>query len=333
MRILIDIVHLGDLNFYYNSINILKKENEIVLTVLERGNLVDIVKSNFPDLNVIPLGKHRKSRLNKIIGVFVREISFFFLFLKQRFDRVSSFGFYPAIAAKLFGIKSVLFHDDYEYKLMFKMCKFFGDTFIVPEHIPVKGKNIIKLGGFKELAFLYNFKPDKKALEKYDLREDSYVFVRDIAPISMNYENSPVLDFTPLFIFLKDLGYKILYYPESKSQGNKYGGLSVKLEAPVDKIHSLLYFAKFTISTGDGIARESALLGTPAIYAGGREMKIMEPLMKMKSIIKASKINEIKNRILQICDKTYKVHIRKIIRAKLKKWPDWSGVIVKEITK
>src|SRR3989338_3770425 len=308
MRILIDIVHLGDLNFYYKSINILRKENEVILTVLQRGNLIDIVKSAFPDLKVIPLGKHRNGKLNKIIGIFDRELKFLSLFLRKRFDRVSSFGFYPAIAAKLFGIKSVLFHDDYEYTLMFNLCKFFGDTFIVPESIPVKGNNIVKYRGFKELAYLYDFKPNKKALDKYGLKENKYVFVRDIEPISLNYEHTKKLDFTELFTFLKNIGYKALYYPESKFQGNKYKSLCVRLKAPVDNIHSLLYFAKFSISTGDGIARESALLGTPEIYAGEREMKIMEPLLKMSAISKASKIHEIKNKILQICNKKYKTN-------------------------
>ena len=38
-------------------------------------------------------------------------------------------------------------------------------------------------------------------------------------------------------------------------------------------MHTLLYYAKCVISSGDTVAREAALLGTPAIYIGGRDME------------------------------------------------------------
>ncbi len=331
MRILIDIVHLGDLNFYKKTINKLKLEHTIVLSVLERGSLFDIVKKEFPNLKIIKLGKHRKGKFNKLIGLLDREIKFFIFLLRNKFDRVSSFGFYPAIAAKFFGIRSVLFYDDYEYKTVFNMCKFFGDVFVIPAAIPYNGKNVKKYKGLKELAYLYDFKPNKNILREYGLKDDKYVFVREIDPISLNYYNATIFDLTTIFIQIKKNGFKILYYPENHLNLRKYEKLCIPLRAPLKDIHSLLYFAKFSISSGDGIARESALLGTPSVYIGGRKMKIMKPLEQINAIIQTSTNYKIEKAIKSINTFNYKNKLKKLIRSKFKKWPNWSEIIVKEI--
>jgi len=331
MRILIDIVHPADVNFYQKAIGELGKKHEIVLTVLGRGRLVDIVKKEYPKLKVIPLGKHRKGKIGKLLGLIDREIRFILLFLGKRFDRVSSFGWYPAIAAKLFGIKSVLFYDDYEYKINFNMCKIFSDRFIIPKSIPATGKNIKKYKGFKELAYLKDFKPNSIS-KRYSVKPNKYVFVRDVAPISLNYQDSKYKDFSELFYYLRKKGYEILYYPENKALGKKYHRLCKVLEGPVEDILSLIYYAKFVISSGDTIARESALLGTPTLYTTNRDMKVNKQLIQLKAIVKTTDIYEIEHIMKNFLKNDSKPQLRDKIKSHIKNnWQDTTAVIIKEI--
>ena len=44
MKILIDIAHPADVNFYRNAILELRKEHEVVISVMDRGNLPAFVK-------------------------------------------------------------------------------------------------------------------------------------------------------------------------------------------------------------------------------------------------------------------------------------------------
>jgi len=44
MKILIDIVHPADVNFYRNSVLELRKEHEVVISVMDRGNLPAFVE-------------------------------------------------------------------------------------------------------------------------------------------------------------------------------------------------------------------------------------------------------------------------------------------------
>ena len=333
MRILIDIVHLGDLNFYKKTIDELKEKHEIILTVINRGKLQSIAAKEHPDIEILRIGKHRKTFLGKLIGIVDREIKLILILSRKHFDRVTSFGFYPAIAAKFFGVRSVLFHDDYEYKLIFKLCRIFGDEMIIPDSISESGKNIKKYPGFKELAYLYNFKPSRKVLQEYGLKENKYIFVRDISPISLNYKDSKVINYSEVFKKLRKGGFKIFYYPEDAAKAKQYHNLARILSPPVTDLHSLIYFAALTISSGDGIAKESAIIGTPVVYTGGRKMAILKPLIKMGAVTEAKSEKDTEILIKKIIDKNLKHMLRNLIKDKMgKDWPDWSKMIIKELT-
>ena len=60
MRILVDIVHMADVNFYKNAVSILRKEgHEIIISVMNRGNLPEVANKEFsanPDLKGLLIG-------------------------------------------------------------------------------------------------------------------------------------------------------------------------------------------------------------------------------------------------------------------------------------
>ncbi len=290
MRILVDIVHLADVNFFKLALNELNKRHDVTITVLNRGKLADVVKKEYPGFRIVTLGTHRKSKIGKMLGLIQRTWQFIRLYYSEKPDVVTSFGFYPAIAAKLFAIPSILFYDDYEYRFVFKMCQTFATRFYIPE--PIRKKlvnhsnnqqpsfgNIRFFNGFKETAYLKDFKPDPACLQKRNLVGKPFVFCRDIDTISLNYQQYQHVDLGPAFKWLKENGFEVLYYPEKKH--DNYNDWCTHVDSPVPDILSLQHYAAMTISSGDTIARESALLGTPVLYVGGRNMAVNLPLQEI----------------------------------------------------
>ena len=341
MKILVDMVHLADVNFYKNALNKLNQYHDVTITVVDRGNLVPIIRKEYPGFKVVKLGKHRTGKFGKILGLIDREIRFAMLFLKSKPDIVSSFGFYPGIMAKPFGIPAILFHDDYEYRFMFKMCKSFATIFHVPDFIRLKMseelgdkfkiagstnsfQNIHFYNGFKETAYLKDFKPDEDCLARRGLEGKRFVFCRDISSVSLNYDQFEHVDLTATFEWLNERGYIVLYYPEKES--NAYEGLCVKLSGAIPDILSLQYFASLTITSGDTIARESALLGTPVIYVGGRNMAVNQPLLDI-GVIKETKDEQVIEQMMnEMIKESYKKEMRNRIRSS--NWDDVTQLIV-----
>jgi len=335
MKILVDMVHLADVNFYKNALNQLNKHHDVTIAVLNRGNLLKVITKEYPGFKIVPLGKHYSGKLGKMIGLVQRSFGFLSLYLKGRPDVVTSFGFYPGVVAKPMGIPAVLFHDDYEYQFMFNMCNRFATRFFIPDSIRAKlpanlqNPNNIKdakiqfYNGFKETAYLKNFKPDPSCLKRHNLVDQPFVFCRDIDSISLNYDDHELIDLAPAFQKLKDQGYVILYYPEKDH--DRYDGLCRKKLGGIPDIMSLQYYASLTISSGDTIARESALVGTPVIYVGGRQMAVNLPLEKMGLIFST----ESQERILEYVDKLLEPGFKDSLKKKIAEagWEDITKVI------
>jgi predicted glycosyltransferase len=253
----------------------------VVISVFRRGRLQDIVNKEYPGVRTIPLGRHRQRRLGKLFGLFDREARLLALISRERFDIVTGYGFYPAIASRPLGIRSVLFHDEYEHEISLLLARMFGTRLVVPDSLPITGRNVRRHPGFKELAYLLDFVPDPGVLKEYGVKVDGYVFVRDIAPITASRLRYVMVDLEPVLRKLRRKGLRILYYGESDEKKDTYRKYCTILKEPLTDIFSLLYYAKCVITSGDSIAREAALLGTPMVYTGHRTMKANRPLYEM----------------------------------------------------
>ena len=165
MRILIDIVHPADVNFFKNALTLLrKKNNQIFVSVMQRGNLAKLVEEEFGKGAEV-IGKHSgKGFIKKMICNIGRIIKLRGFIRKINPDAVASFSYYPSAAAFGMGIKSVAFHDDLEYKAQFLLCKIFATKFVVPAFLGIGGSNIRTYNFYKEMAYLSPefFIPSKK---------------------------------------------------------------------------------------------------------------------------------------------------------------------------
>jgi predicted glycosyltransferase len=166
----------------------------------------------------------------------------------------------------------------------------------------------------KEWSYLSTsrFKPNPKVLEKYNLVPYEYVFVREVSNKSFNYfdqSDGIVCSFSHELTFTK-----FVLSLEDKSIASKFPKHWTLLEEPVEDIHSLIYFSKLVISSGDSMAREGAMLGIPSVYCGIREMKanhILEDKGMLKHLPGASGINFINEHTSKAFEKSRQSELRK----------------------
>lgn len=275
MKILFDLLHPADVNLFKGTMYALTRVgHEIYIMYRERGVLAKIVANELSDFPIIKIGNHRRGLLRKIYGGIQRDLKCLPFLKSTGIDVVICQGIACGIACKLLGIKIIHFDDDNEYRLTYLLGKYLSDVDIVPEFLGVRGKNIISFNGVKELAYLHPtiFKPDNGVLKDLGLEEYSYVFVREIASISLNYKEDFNLLGTILDL-LTGMNLKVVLSIEDKTKIQEYPENVILLKEPVNSLHYLLFFAKFVISSGDTMAREASTSGTPCIYTGGREMR------------------------------------------------------------
>ncbi len=334
MNILIDMVHPADINFYKNAISLLeKKGHKVTISVLRRGLLPSIIKKEYSNNEIILLGKHRSSFSGKILGIFIRQISFLRLYISRRFDVVSSFGFYPGMLAWIRGSRAVHFHDDKEYKLNFTLSKFFCSRFI--SLCPTKESKHTRVAStYKELAYLNPLPKDSssKLFKKLGIQKEKYVYVRDVASISLNYADNTLVDYTSTFDYLKKNGYKIVYDAEFDNLPYK-GIINFKGVHTFEDMISIKRYAALIITSGDTVLREGALLGTPTVYTSNRNMSINKQLHKEGLFVIALSPSN----LLQITKVLLKKGTKSLLKKKAKKLisscDNATNIIVEELTK
>src|SRR5690606_9766002 len=82
--------------------------------------------------------------------------------------------------------------------------------------------------------------------------------------------------------FPKD--YKVLLSLEDKTAKHLYPKSWIILQEPLKDIHSLIYFSKIVVASGDSMAREGSLLGVPSIYCGIREMTANKKMIELNML-------------------------------------------------
>jgi predicted glycosyltransferase len=336
MNIMFDLLHPADVNLFKNSVNTLKQEGQSVfLTFRQRGVLEIIAKSEFPEINLNRLGVHRKNLAGKVYSIIQREALAFRFLRKNKIDLVVCQGLACGIACKLLGVKIIHYDDDSEYRLTFLLGKWFSDIDVMPDFIPLSGKNFFKYRGFKELAYLHPdyFKPNEEVLSGYGLQPYNYVFIREISNVSVNYLNHRGL-LPGVVSYLRGKGIKVLLSIENKALVNDYNESCIVLKEPVKHLYSLIYYSQFVISSGDTVARESCLLGNPCVYTGGRMMLANKRFIDMGVMIIAEETEGVINAISKMTDPYFLKETReKMARIIKNEFEDTNAVLMGQIKK
>jgi hypothetical protein len=281
-----DIPHLADFNLLKNAIIVLadQMKYDIVVYTLNRGKLYDIVKKELPsNVSVVKLGEWKSGHFSKIfITNFYRILQFAFKFIKSRPSIGVSPGTIPfSIALSLFRVKNIQFSDDIErWFVVFLEGLFATEKYYPNISTKFTNRKIRKISMLKQWAYLSPkyFTPEKSTLDIYGLVPKEYFFVREIITKSTNYRNQKELLISKIADKFPK-GHKVVISLEDKKALNSYPNDWIILKEPVDNFHSLIYYSKALISSGDSMAREGGVLGVPSIYCGIREMeanKILE---------------------------------------------------------
>ena len=320
MKILFDILHVAHLNFFKSAIESLKARHDVSAVVRQRGNLVAIAESDLP-CSFRVMGAHRTG-VRKMVGVWERVVDLKKIVCEMETDVLASCGFYSGIVSRFCRVRSVIFYDDFEYKLNFWPCLLFAHQLVLPEALGVEGRNIIQYNGFKELAYLNRFVPQPKILGEYGVQPGEYIFVRYVAPISMNYRRLDQEEVTQVTNAILNTGMSIIASLERGINLEFEHPNFRKVVEPCPSIHSLIYYSALVVTTGDTVAREGALLGVPTIYLGRREMRINRELVESGQLIIPDPGEVTKEILANLSNRVSRV------KPENKKWEDTTEVIV-----
>ena len=281
MKLLIDIGHIPHINLFKNAAIILKDKGiDIKIICLDRKRNVLIAKEEFKGFEVISLGKHRGNFFSIIFEANILRFLLLFKFLLlNRFDvGLSAGSFLLGFGLKIFNKPNLQFYDDPENKKNLIFQKLTATKLFYPSFF--KSDGIINFNALKEWAYLSPkyFNPDKECLKEYNLEEKKYIFVREVNSNTTNYVGQSS-DMISTIANKLPSNIKVVFSLENKEKINFYPKSWILLNEPIKDIHSLMYYSKAILSSGDSMAREGAMLGVPSIYCGIREMaanKVME---------------------------------------------------------
>ncbi len=281
MRIHFDITHGAHANFFKNLVPMLSSSgHDVRVTVLQRGRLPDIVRELYK-VPVTVIGQYCTGLLTMAVRTgLVRSISLARYFSHFPPDILVGVAcFQPALLARFMSTVSIGLYDDPEHPMGFKLTRLFCNRFLAPECVSQSAKGIISFKGLKEWAYLSPeyFKPDSSILNRYGVKPGEYIFIRSIDPSSLNYRGQadPILELYRTGLETS----KVLLSLERKDMRPLFTRWSI-LEEPVGDIHSLMYFSKAVISSGDSMAREGSQLGVRSFYCGNREMMANRELIE-----------------------------------------------------
>lgn len=298
MNVWIDLGHVAQYNFYKNFIKKLSDNGYFVyITVIGRGKLPTIVKKelcDIPNIRIDVVGRHRMTKWSALFDVnIIRPIKMFFLSLGKHIDIGFSNGYICSFVCSLRRTPSFTFGDDpqtfdYYLKLMFADKSHYC-LYEVPKGYKLSSK-VKVLKALKEWSYLSPsvFKADIKALDEFNLKPKTYIFLREVSVGTVNYTGQA----SGAILNVKDLlpkDKKVIFSLEDKSKRDMYPSDWILLQEPVKDIHSLIFYSAALVSSGDSMAREAALLGVPSYYLGIRH--------SMPANIAASKVAGLKNEV------------------------------------
>lgn len=280
MKIWIDVCHIPQYNFFKQlMLQLVEKGHTVVLTVMDRGRTVKIVRheiGDVPGITIVPLGKHKMTRWSAIWDAnLMRMLRLLFWLPRQHFDVALSTNIFTSLFGKIYGIRNYSFGDDPQvYDLKYN-CRWATKAhqciyeWSMPTPMP-EGLHILPC--LKEWAYLAPnvFTPNPKALEKYGVRPKEYIFLREVSVGTVNYAGQAPQAILAVKEQIEALGLKVLFSLEEKNRRGEYPKDWILLQEPIEDIHSLMYYSAGLVSSGDSMAREAALLGIPAYYLGTR---------------------------------------------------------------
>lgn len=324
-KYLIDIYHIPQYNFFKNAIKALGPE-KVDLCCVNRSKLVDIIKYECPDYNLVVYGdyKYNNGRFSLIVKVILPRIFKLLIYIKKnRYKVIGTASYQSNLVSRIKGIPNFSIFDD-PRKGILQLLQIVTNECYLPQFTK-KYNKIKNFNALKEWAYLSPkyFEPSEGILNEFKLKKKEYIFIREVSTKTLNYlsqEEGLILKLSKS-IAPKT---KVILSLENKAVKDKYPKNWLILKEPVSDIYSLMYYSKLVLSTGDSVAREGAMLGVPSVYLGNREMPANEVLIEKKLLFKLDT-----KEALKIINNTKISFDQDSIRAQLEKeWDDVTQLII-----
>jgi hypothetical protein len=337
MKIIIDIGHPAHVNFFKPIVNkLINEKHEIYITVLRRGKLPEIAKKEFVNCQIFYVGRHRGTKWSIIVEANL--IKFFQIWricnkIKPNFG-LSAGSFNLGAVLKTKWVRNIQFDDDPERKVNVFLEKLTSSTLYFPIFYNNPKGKVKKYNALKEWSYLSPnyFTPNLDILKQYGLTSKNYIFIREISTGSLNYINQKKNIIASICHEFSD-NVQFVLSLEDKSTINDYPSNWIILKEPIDDIHSIIYYSKCLISSGDSMAREAAVLGVPSIFCGLREMKANSELIN-KGMMQKVDPEKVALILQKIIDKSLTFENQNVFREKLLiEWEDVANFVLKLIIK
>ena len=291
-KLLIDIYHLPQFNFFKNVILQYEPE-EVDIYCVNRGKLLTVMQHELPGYTITCLGdyKHNKGMISMVFKIILpRTFELFKRIKKSKHSFIVTAHYQANFVARLKGIPNIAFIDD-PRRGVFPLLKFSADEVYLP---PFKKKfsGVKTFKALKEWSYLSPkyFKPTREVLQNYGLRPKEYIFIREVSVETSNYlDQDQGVILSIAHDFPKEI--PVIISLEDKSLSSNYPAHWQILQEPIENFHSLLYYSKLVISSGDSMAREGAMLGVDSVYAGIRNMPANDILIQTKKLSKLNREN------------------------------------------
>lgn len=280
-KILIDIKHPAQLNLFKGLCRELAAEDwQVTVCYLQRGKLPGIMAREYAGFHTIAVGSSRGTKWSILWdGNIRRAFTFLDLIRKNNYNICVAASSIPlALACSIAGVPVIQFYDDAERGKVNWLNARFSDRLFFPPIIAENPKTST-FRCLKEWSYLSpnRFRPDPAVLREYGLEPHQYVFMREVSNKSFNYYDQQAA-IIGSFARQIEPAARVILSLEDKSLADRFPPHWTILQEPVSDIHSLIYYSKLVVSSGDSMAREGAMLGVPSVYCGIRNMKANELL-------------------------------------------------------
>lgn len=268
MRILIDIGHPGHVHLFKQFAHQMTKNGHtIFFTARDKEFEINLLENE--KLEFANIGKHYKTKIGKIAGLFLFTIRILLISLRFKPDIYLSHGsIYTALVASILRKPNIALEDSGNWEQVRLYLPFTHTILTSTSFKTLYGPKQIFYPGYHELAYLHpnQFSPDKSVLNELGIKEGEKYFIlrfvswnatHDIGQGGLTYDQK-----IQLVNLLEKKG-KVFISSEGKSAPELQ-----KYDFPLapHRMHHALAFASMFIGEGATMASESAVLGTLAIY-------------------------------------------------------------------
>jgi uncharacterized protein len=264
MRIVIDINHPAQVHFFKHFIWEMEKRGHKIIVTASNKDLTKFLINKY-DINSIFLNGYGDSIIKKIINVPIIDIQMYKALKRYKPDLFIGFGsIRVAHVATLFKKPCINFDDD-EYSYPFYCA--WVDTICGFSGFKITGTKIIKILGFKEMAYLHpnHFRPNPAILEEAGISStEKFSIVRFVSWKAFHDIGKTGFDTESKKMLIHELEKHSRVFISSEGpllpEFEKY-----RISISPEKIHDFLSFASILVSDSQTMTTEAAVLGTPAV--------------------------------------------------------------------